>query len=117
MDDTSGTVATMKASEKTEKKAMSLRFPNPEQYDAIAAAAKAAGMSMQEYVLSAAYERATAVERVFLEAAREAMEYTREAFAELGDNVPDTERHAAALAAERRLAELDRAEAGHGNAA
>ncbi|WP_431959338.1 hypothetical protein [Actinacidiphila sp. bgisy160] len=104
----------MKASE---KKAMSLRFPNAEQYDAIAAAAKAADMSMQEYVLSAAYERATAVERVFLEAAREAMEYTREAFAELGDNVPDSDRHAAALAAERRLAELDRAEAGHGNAA
>ncbi|MDX3076680.1 DUF1778 domain-containing protein [Streptomyces sp. MI02-7b] len=107
----------MSASEKAEKKAMSLRFPTPEQYDAIAGAAKAAGVSMQEYVLSAAYERATAVEKIFLDAARQASEYTREAFAELGDDQPDTDRHAAALAAERRLAELDRAEAGHGNAA
>lgn len=107
----------MTASEKTEKKAMSLRFPDPEQYEAIAGAAKAAGVSMQEYVLSAAYERATAVEKIFLDAAREAAEHTREAFAELGDNVPDTERHAAAQAARRRLAEMDAAETGHGNAA
>ncbi|MEU6347006.1 MULTISPECIES: hypothetical protein [unclassified Streptomyces] len=101
----------------SEKKAMSLRFPDPEQYDAIAAAAKAADMSLQEYVLSAAYDRATAVERVFLDAARQASEYTREAFAELGDDRPDTDRRAAAQAARNRLAELDGAEAGHGNAA
>ncbi|MFF7216321.1 hypothetical protein ACFZAU_38290 [Streptomyces sp. NPDC008238] len=107
----------MSASEKAEKKAMSLRFPDAEQYEAIAGAAKAAGVSMQEYVLSAAYERATAVEKIFLDAAQEAAEYTREAFAELGDNIPDAERRAADLAADRRLAELDRAEAGHGNAA
>ncbi|MEU4093232.1 hypothetical protein [Streptomyces sp. NPDC026673] len=107
----------MTASEKTEKKAMSLRFPDPDQYAAIAAAAKAADMSMQDYVLSAAYDRATAVERVFLDAARQASEYTREAFAEIGDDRPDTERLAAAAAAGRRLEELDGADAGHGNAA
>ncbi|WP_329190581.1 hypothetical protein [Actinacidiphila glaucinigra] len=107
----------MTASEKTEKKAMSLRFPDPDQYAAIAAAAKAADMSMQDYVLSAAYERATAVERVFLEAAKRHGDYTREAFAEIGDNEPDTERRAAAQAARRRLDELDGAGAGHGNAA
>ncbi|MEU1542745.1 hypothetical protein ABZ461_32515 [Actinacidiphila glaucinigra] len=107
----------MTASEKTEKKAMSLRFPDPDQYAAIAAAAKAADMSMQDYVLSAAYERATAVERVFLEAAKRHGDYTRDAFAEIGDNEPDTERRAAAHAARRRLDELDGAEAGHGNAA
>lgn len=107
----------MTASQKTEKRAMSLRFNDPAQYEAIAGAAKAAGVSMQEYVMSAAYERATAVEKIFLDAAQEAAEYTREAFAELGDNIPDAERRAADLAADRRLAELDRAEAGHGNAA
>ncbi|MFD8079897.1 hypothetical protein ACFV3E_45825 [Streptomyces sp. NPDC059718] len=109
----------MTASEKAtpEKKAMSLRFPDPEQYAAIAAAAKASDMSMQDYVLSAAYERATAVERVFLDAARQAAEYTREAFAEIGDDQPDTDRRAAAQAARYRLEELDGAEAGHGNAA
>lgn len=96
---------------------MSLRFPDSEQYDAIAAAAKAADMSLQEYVLSAAYDRATAVERVFLDAARQASEYTREAFAEIGDDRPDTDRRAAAQSARHRLAELDGAEAGHGNAA
>lgn len=96
---------------------MSLRFPDPEQYDAIAAAAKAADVSLQEYVLSAAYERATAVERVFLEAARRAAEYTREAFSEIGDDQPDSERRSAAQDARHRLEQLDGAGAGQGNAA
>ncbi len=82
---------------------MSLRFPDPDQYEAIATAAKAAGVSLQEYVLSAAYERATAIEVKFLEAARSAYEYTREAFAELGDDQPDEEARVREAAARAEL--------------
>ncbi|MFF0450296.1 DUF1778 domain-containing protein [Streptomyces sp. NPDC004609] len=57
----------------TDPKAMNLRFPDPEQRAAIAAAAKQEGVSMQEYILSAAYTRATAVEQRFLEGFRESM--------------------------------------------
>ncbi len=68
---------------------MSLRFPDPDQRAVIAAAAKEAGMSMQEYILSAAYERATAVERRYLEAFRESMARSGEAFdAEPGASDP-----------------------------
>ncbi|MFI9723815.1 DUF1778 domain-containing protein [Streptomyces sp. NPDC052396] len=61
-------------------KAMSLRFPDPEQRRAIEAAAKEAGVSMQEYILSAAYERATAVEVKYLDAFRESMARSGDAF-------------------------------------
>ncbi|MFF8958269.1 DUF1778 domain-containing protein [Streptomyces sp. NPDC014894] len=65
----------------TEPKAMSLRFPDPEQRAAIAAAAKATGVSMQEYILSAAYERATAVESTFLDHFKASVARSHEAFA------------------------------------
>ncbi|MEU0663963.1 DUF1778 domain-containing protein [Streptomyces lavendulocolor] len=64
-----------------EKTAMNLRFPDAEQRAAIAAAARQAGVSMQEYILSAAYERATAVEQRFLEAFKDSMARSGEAFA------------------------------------
>ncbi|MGI5340013.1 DUF1778 domain-containing protein [Streptomyces sp. CA-181903] len=64
-----------------EPKAMSLRFPDPEQRRTIEAAAKEAGVSMQEYILSAAYERATAIEARFLEAFRDSMSRSGDAFA------------------------------------
>jgi len=82
-------------------KAMSLRFPDPATYEAIATAARADGVSLQEYVLSAAYQRATALERAFLAAAGDHYARTREAFAELGDNRPDADRRAAEKAARR----------------
>ncbi|MFI2077506.1 type II toxin -antitoxin system TacA 1-like antitoxin [Streptomyces triculaminicus] len=77
-------------------KAMSLRFPDPEQRAAIAAAAKEAGVSMQEYILSAAYERATAVEARFLEAFKASVSRSNEAFtAEPGASDPTPEQRAA----------------------
>ncbi|PWJ03091.1 hypothetical protein DKG34_35125 [Streptomyces sp. NWU49] len=65
----------------SDPKAMNLRFPDPAQRAAIAAAAKQAGVSMQEYILSAAYDRATAVERRFLEGFRASMARSGAAFA------------------------------------
>ncbi|MEV6297740.1 DUF1778 domain-containing protein [Streptomyces sp. NPDC051896] len=65
----------------TDPKAMSLRFPDPAQRAAIAAAAKQAGVSMQEYILSAAYDRATAVEQRFLEGFKASMARSGAAFA------------------------------------
>ncbi|MEV7817280.1 DUF1778 domain-containing protein [Streptomyces flaveolus] len=63
-------------------KAMNLRFPDPAQRAAIEAAAKQEGVSLQEYILSAAYARATAVEERFLEAFRASMSHSGDAFAE-----------------------------------
>ncbi|WP_237694104.1 DUF1778 domain-containing protein [Streptomyces sp. SID2888] len=65
----------------TDPKAMNLRFPDPAQRAAIAAAAKQAGVSMQEYILSAAYDRATAVEQRFLEGFKASMARSGAAFA------------------------------------
>lgn len=88
----------------SEPKAMSLRFPDPEQRAAIAAAAKAAGVSLQEYILSAAYERATAVEARFLEAFDASMARSGEAFAvETGGVDPGPEQRAAEQQARRDL--------------
>ncbi|WP_245699840.1 DUF1778 domain-containing protein [Streptomyces roseifaciens] len=85
-------------------KAMSLRFPDPEQRAAIAAAAKEAGVSMQEYILSAAYERATAVEARFLEAFGASVDRSGEAFAaEAGGADPTPEQRAAEQQARRAL--------------
>ncbi|MFE9776422.1 DUF1778 domain-containing protein [Streptomyces sp. NPDC005931] len=65
----------------SDPKAMNLRFPDPAQRAAIAAAAKQAGVSMQEYILSAAYDRATAVEQRFLEGFKASMARSGAAFA------------------------------------
>lgn len=59
---------------------MSLRFPDPEQRRAIEAAAREARVSLQEYILSAAYERATAVEAKYLEAFKDSMARSGNAF-------------------------------------
>ncbi|MFE2537520.1 DUF1778 domain-containing protein [Streptomyces sp. NPDC059371] len=86
------------------KTAMSLRFPDPEQRAAIAAAAKAAGVSMQEYILSAALDRATAVERRFLAGFKASMDRSGEAFAaEPGSLDPSAEQRAAEQEAQREL--------------
>ncbi|MCC3772129.1 DUF1778 domain-containing protein [Streptomyces sp. UNOC14_S4] len=75
---------------------MSLRFPDPEQRRAIEAAATEAGVSMQEYILSAAYERATAVEMKFLEAFKDSMARSGDAFeAEPSASDPSPEQRAA----------------------
>ncbi|MFJ8112112.1 DUF1778 domain-containing protein [Streptomyces sp. NPDC096132] len=80
----------------TEQKAMSLRFPDPEQRAAIAAAARQEGVSMQEYILSAAYDRATAVEGRFLEAFRGSMARSGAVFAaESSITDPSAEQRAA----------------------
>ncbi|MHC3475425.1 hypothetical protein ACYF6T_43110 [Streptomyces sp. 7R007] len=86
------------------KKAMSLRFPDPAQQAAIAAAAKQAGVSMQEYILSAAYERATAVERRFLDGFKASMARSGAAFAaEPSSADPTPEQRAAEQDARREL--------------
>ncbi|MFE4668804.1 DUF1778 domain-containing protein [Streptomyces sp. NPDC056716] len=63
-------------------KAMNLRFPDPAQRAAIESAARQEGVSLQEYILSAAYDRATAVEKHFLDAFRESMDRSGDAFDE-----------------------------------
>ncbi|MFF1747240.1 type II toxin -antitoxin system TacA 1-like antitoxin [Streptomyces mirabilis] len=85
-------------------KAMNLRFPDPAQRAAIEAAARQEGVSLQEYILSAAYARATAVEQHFLDAFKESMAHIGDAFAE-GASVADSgeEQRTAELEARRDL--------------
>ncbi|MGC4986767.1 DUF1778 domain-containing protein [Streptomyces sp. DT193] len=93
-------------------KAMNLRFPDPSQRAAIEAAAKQEGVSLQEYILSAAYARATAVEGRFLDAFRESMSRSSDAFAEEANTVdPGAEQRTAELEALRDLEEQQ--ERGH----
>jgi uncharacterized protein (DUF1778 family) len=88
----------------SQPKAMNLRFPDPAQRAAIEAAARQAGVSLQEYILSAAYDRATAVEARFLEAFKASMSRSGDAFAEAaGAADPSGERRAAEQAARRDL--------------
>lgn len=87
-------------------KAMTLRFPDPQQHDAIAAAARARNMSMQDYILSAAYERAAAVERTFLAHFDASVAHSHEAFAaDPGASDPSPEQRAAELQARREFEE------------
>ncbi|MBO0514959.1 hypothetical protein [Streptomyces beijiangensis] len=65
----------------SDPKAMNLRFPDPGQRAAIAAAAKQEGVSLQAYILSAAYDRATAVEQRFLDGFKVSMDRSGAAFA------------------------------------
>jgi hypothetical protein len=90
---TIGTIGTM-----PHPKAMNLRFPDPAQRAAIEAAARQEGVSLQEYILSAAYARATAVEGRFLDAFRASMAHSGDAFTEGAGTV--------ASVAEQRAAEL-----------
>ncbi|MFE9687702.1 DUF1778 domain-containing protein [Streptomyces sp. NPDC006285] len=88
----------------SQPKAMNLRFPDPGQRAAIEAAARQEGVSLQEYILSAAYARATAVEERFLDAFRASMAVSGDAFAaEAGGVRPDAEQRAAELQARRDL--------------
>ncbi|MFI8242586.1 hypothetical protein ACIF83_35965 [Streptomyces sp. NPDC085866] len=77
---------------------MNLRFRDPEQLAAIAAAARREGVSMQEYILSAAYARATAVEQRFLKAFEESMDRSGAAFA---SETSRTDHHRVQRAAEQ----------------
>ena len=93
----------------SDPKAMNLRFPDPAQREAIAAAAKQEGVSLQEYILSAAYTRATAVEQRFLEGFKGSMTRSGPAFAAEPGNPTADHR-----AAERQaLQELQHLEQGH----
>ncbi|WP_206338959.1 hypothetical protein [Streptomyces tendae] len=95
----------------SDAKAMSLRFPDPTQREAIAAAARQAGVSMQEYILSAAYDRATAVEQRFLAGFKASMARSGAAFAaEPSSTDPSPEHRAAEREAKR---EIDQHERGH----
>ncbi|MET7987450.1 DUF1778 domain-containing protein [Streptomyces sp. NPDC005281] len=91
---------------------MNLRFPDPAQRAAIEAAARQEGVSLQEYILSAAYARATAVEARFLDAFKESMSRSGDVFAEgAGAADPGAEQRAAELAARQALEEQQ--ERGH----
>ncbi|MFJ8010896.1 type II toxin -antitoxin system TacA 1-like antitoxin [Streptomyces fagopyri] len=93
-------------------KAMNLRFPDPEQRAAIEAAARQEGVSLQEYILSAAYARATAVEERFLDAFRGSMSRSGDAFAEqAGSATPGTDQRMAELEARRDLEQQKRGHA------
>ncbi|WP_329460580.1 type II toxin -antitoxin system TacA 1-like antitoxin [Streptomyces sp. NBC_01497] len=88
----------------SEPKAMNLRFPDPEQRAAIAAAAQQEGVSMQEYILSAAYNRATAIELRFLDGFRESMSRSGRAFAAEPSTIdPSHEDRAAEQEAHQKL--------------
>ncbi|MEU2354574.1 DUF1778 domain-containing protein [Streptomyces misionensis] len=90
----------------SQPKAMNLRFPDPAQRAAIEAAARQEGVSLQEYILSAAYARATAVEERFLDAFRESVARSGDAFAEgAGPVDPGAQQRAADLKARRDLEE------------
>jgi hypothetical protein len=98
----------------SQPKAMNLRFPDPAQRAAIEAAARQEGVSLQEYILSAAYTRATAMEERFLDTFRKSMSHSGDAFAEESSAVdPSSEQRAAELAARRALGE----QPGRGHAA
>ncbi|MFI0150097.1 type II toxin -antitoxin system TacA 1-like antitoxin [Streptomyces lydicus] len=85
-------------------KAMNLRFRDPEQRAAIEAAARQEGVSLQEYILSAAYARATAVEESFLGAFQDSMAYSGQAFAAEPSTIdPAPEQRAAEQQARRDL--------------
>lgn len=90
---------------------MNLRFPNPEQRAAIAAAARQEGVSMQEYILSAAYARATAIEQQFLDGFKGSMDRSGDAFAADPSSVDNTAEQRAAEQTARR--ELEQHEQGH----
>lgn len=61
-------------------KAMNLHFRDPAQRAAIEAATRKEGVSPQEYILSAAYARATAAEEAFLKGFRSSMAFSGKAF-------------------------------------
>jgi hypothetical protein len=90
-------------------KAMNLRFPDPAQRAAIAAAAKQEGVSMQEYILAAAYTRATAVEQRFLDGFQDSMASSGAAFATEPLNPSADHR----TAEQQALRDLQRRERGH----
>lgn len=93
-------------------KAMNLRFPDPEQRAAIAAAAKQEGVSLQEYILSAAYARATAVEQRFLEGFKESMARSGAAFAAESAGIdPSAEQRDAERQAKAELEQQGRGQA------
>ncbi|MGW6062780.1 type II toxin -antitoxin system TacA 1-like antitoxin [Streptomyces sp. NPDC055189] len=84
-------------------KALNLRFPDPAQRAAIEAAARQEGMSLQEYILRAAVDRATAVEKTFLAAFQTSQARSGEAFRDLAELDPAPERRAAEQTARRDL--------------
>ncbi|MGP4001185.1 type II toxin -antitoxin system TacA 1-like antitoxin [Streptomyces sp. 8N706] len=94
-----------------EQKAMNLRFPDPEQRAAIAAAAQQEGVSMQEYILSAAYARATAVEQRFLEGFKDSMARSGAAFAAEPSSIDPTPEQR--TAEQQALSEFEHGERGH----
>ncbi|MFI0243152.1 DUF1778 domain-containing protein [Streptomyces sp. NPDC016845] len=91
-------------------KALNLRFPDPGQRAAIEAAARQEGVSMQEYILRAAVDRATAVEKTFLAAFQASQARSGDAFRDLTDLDPSKEQRAAERDAR---AELDASARGH----
>jgi uncharacterized protein (DUF1778 family) len=92
-------------------KALNLRFKDPQQHQAITDAARAAGVSVQDYILEAALRRALAVQDRFVQAALDAHRATADAFADLDpqDGRADTALRDGERAAARELAaETDR---------
>jgi hypothetical protein len=90
---------------------MNLRFPDPAQRAAIEAAARSEGVSLQEYILSAAYARATAVEDAFLKAFRDSMDFSGAAFTAEASTVDASAQQRDAERQARR--ELESGEQGH----
>ncbi|MFD3456612.1 hypothetical protein ACFWVC_31120 [Streptomyces sp. NPDC058691] len=90
-------------------KGMNVPFKDDDELDQVRRAAAAANLSTREYIRRAALSQANAVPTAFLEAAMEAHEYVKDAFAEIlpEDGRPDPAYRAADAEAGRRLADLD----------
>ncbi|MFF3493312.1 DUF1778 domain-containing protein [Streptomyces sp. NPDC002795] len=102
------------ATDSSPKKALNLRFPDPAQREAIETAARQQNMSLQEYILSAAYDKATAVERSYLSSFQASMAHSGAAFRDADDLDPSADQRAAEQAARR---ELGARQPGQGHAA
>jgi uncharacterized protein (DUF1778 family) len=91
-------------------KALNLRFKDPQQHQAITDAARAAGVSVQDYILEAALRRALAVQDRFVQAALDSHRATADAFADLDpeDSRADTELRDRERAAASSHAETER---------
>jgi hypothetical protein len=99
-------------------KGMNVPFADDDELETVRVAARAAGLSTREYIRQAALSQANAVPTAFLEAAMEAREHVRDAFAEVfpEDAAPSTANRDAETEAGRYLTEHDSDQA-HGTAA
>ncbi|WP_406274785.1 hypothetical protein OH779_40135 [Actinacidiphila glaucinigra] len=109
----SGTTGTLGA-----MKSLNLRFRDDATYEAIKAAAARAGVSLQEYIETAAVDRALARQKQFVDAALQHRDAIAEAFAEIdpADGDPKSSRNLLGQA-KAAMMDVESDSEPHGNAA